>query len=87
MKKAALYIAGFVLISIVLVYFLNEVGLVASIFGGSFVATKKLNDEANKYIRQKEEIEEEIARIRKSKENLKVKDKTPEEEVDYWKKQ
>lgn len=87
MKKKLLYTVGGIVLIFLLVYFLNEVGIIASLLGGSFFASNKLKKEMREYEKNKSILKNDIDKIRHKRKNLKTEDKSDQEEVEYWKNQ
>jgi hypothetical protein len=91
MKKFVLYLVIATIIIGGLTYALGEQGLLGGLLGtlgvGGNEALKKLKAQGAELDKQAEEKKSQLADTEKEKENLEVKDLTPEEEEEYWKNQ
>ena len=91
MKKTIVYIIIGILILGVLFYTLGEQGLLGGLLGlvgiGGSKKLTELKKQGEKLDQEAKKLNEEIKEIEKQKEELKPKELTDEEEVDYWKDQ
>jgi len=87
MKKVLIYVIVVLVIGSILVYFLNETGLLAALLGGGLVIGKKLQEEMSNLQAERKQIQENIEKIREKRNNLEMEDLSLEEEAKYWKKQ
>lgn len=89
MKKLIIY-SVFALIILGLLYYLaGESGLIGGLFGiGGYTGSKamrKLREQGETFDKQAEEKTKELREIQAKKDNLEVKDLSPEDEKEYWK--
>jgi len=90
MKKSIIYIFISLLIVGFLIYFFGENGLWASLMGflglGGSKVLSKLEKKGLILDKKASDIKKDIKKIQEKRENIKIKDLSPEEEKDYWKK-
>jgi len=87
MIKNTIYVVIFIIIALLAFYFLNEVGLIAAIFGGTAFMSQKVKNEIKSHEKAMEHLSKDLDEIRKKRKDLKVDDLSPEEESEYWRNQ
>lgn len=86
MKKYLIYAAIGVIIAGVLIYYLGEAGILATLFGSGIAGSKVFHDKKRKLEEEERQIEQDLKEI-DDKLKEEPKDMTPEEEVEYWRNQ